>query len=129
MRPLETAGRMSVGTSAVGGLDLPLGEDLRVRVRPAGHLRLSSLCRRETEAGEDKSSMLGPPSRAEQSLVWDVEGPRLTDNHDLTLGLEVDIRPQVPSALLGQVDLHHLPSPIHFPLRWGPAFPEWKQMF
>lgn len=62
MRFLETSGRIRVGTRAMEGLNLSLGEDLRVRDGPAGHSRLGSFYRRETEARKD-SGMSGPPSR------------------------------------------------------------------
>lgn len=46
------------GHQGCGRSALPLGEDLKVRDGLAGHSRLGSLCRGETEAGEDSSKVL-----------------------------------------------------------------------
>lgn len=56
-----------MGTRVVAGLDLPLGEDLKVKDGLAGHARIDSLCRGETEARED-SSISRPPSKAKSYL-------------------------------------------------------------
>lgn len=56
-----------MGTRVVAGLDIPLGEDLKVGDVLAGHSRLGGLCGGETEAREG-GSMPGPPSRAESHV-------------------------------------------------------------
>lgn len=56
-----------MGTSIVAGLDIPLGEDLKVGDGLAGHSRLGGLCGGETEAKEG-GSLPGPPSRAESRV-------------------------------------------------------------
>lgn len=47
---MEVSGRTSVGTSVVAGLNVPLGEDLKVGDGLDAYSRLGGLCGGETEA-------------------------------------------------------------------------------
>ena len=126
---MEISGRIGVDTRALEGLDLPLGEDLKVRDGPAGHSRLHSFCRRESGAREG-SGMSGPPCRTKACLGG--RGFKIHHSRDLMLGLGISIKPldqwpclccRGPAGLVQAGGALLSPFPHLFPPPLGPSAP------
>lgn len=119
----EVSGRTSVGTSVVAGLNIPLGEDLKVGDGLDAYSRLGGLCGGETEAREG-GSMPGPPwgrvSKTQRVRGGQAAVIRRPDQATRAVAACLLQGPCWPCSGRWHV------CPL---LRWGPVLPKWKQIF